>query len=100
LKHQKPSGLSNARIKAGASPDRGGHLFSHTLRLIARQGQRAGYSLRLAACAGKPPIREPTKIRISVEAGRLRPGNRQAGSGDRNDLGQTTPDPGRRATQK
>jgi hypothetical protein len=43
---------------------------------------------------------QANKIRISVEASRLRPGSRQAGGGDRNDLGQTTPDPGRRATQK
>jgi hypothetical protein len=35
-----------------------------------------------------------------VETSRLRPRSRQAGGGDRNNLGQTTPDPGRRATQK
>jgi len=34
------------------------------------------------------------------EMGRLGPGSREAGGGDRNDLGQTTPDPGRRATQE
>ena len=37
---------------------------------------------------------------ISGETGRSGPGSRQAGGGDRNDLGQPTPDPGRRATQE
>jgi hypothetical protein len=39
---------------------------------------------------------QANKIRISVEASRLRPGSRQAGGGDRNDLGQAT----RRSTQE
>jgi len=39
-------------------------------------------------------------IKLSVEAGRLRAGSRQTGGSDRDDLGQPTPDPGRRTTQQ
>jgi hypothetical protein len=38
-------------------------------------------------------------FRFSIEAA-LSPGSRQAGGGDRDDLGQPSPDPGRRVAQK
>ena len=40
------------------------------------------------------------KTKRSVEMSGLRPGSGQAGGGDRDDLGQPSSDPGRRAAQK
>jgi hypothetical protein len=39
-------------------------------------------------------------LNCQIEVSDLRPGSRQAGGGDRDDLGQPSPDPGRRLAQK
>jgi hypothetical protein len=63
------------------------------LRSVCRDGTRR-YS-------GEPLVRSKQQVlNFQLKRTALSPRSRQAGSGDRDDLGQPSPDPGRRAAQK